>query len=170
MQNRQAQRRRSELLTAFVASITLISTVTVLIVMLFTLPGFAQTPAPAQTPAKAPAEVPAPAPTPGPAGGTQPDPSAATSPEVDPDMKRVAACKAQALAKLKQRSPAIDDIYIDIDGLTIATAEARLGETDVKGVIMGEAYIQRDRSDSANRFLCLTGPKDEVLFTFFTER
>lgn len=162
MQNRNPQHhangRRSELLMALVASITLMSTVTVLIVFLFTLPSLAQTPSPA------PAEAP------GPASGTQPDPSAATSREVDPDMKRVAACKAQALEKLKQSSPTIEDIYIDIDGLTIATSEARLGETDVKGVIMGEAYIQRDRSDTANRFLCLTGPKGEVLFTFFTER
>lgn len=107
---------------------------------------------------------------PGPAGGTQPEPSAATSPDVDPDMQRVAACKADALKKLKQRSPSIEDIYIDIDGLTIAEAEQTLGDTPVKGVIMGEAYIQRDRSDTANRFLCLTGEKDEVLFTFFTER
>lgn len=107
---------------------------------------------------------------PGPEGGTQPDESAASSPEVDPDMQRVAACKAEALKKLKQRSPSIDDIYMDVDGLTIAQADAKLGDTEVKGVIMGEAYIQRDRSDTANRFLCLTGANGNVLFTFFTER
>ena len=122
-------------------------------------------PAPPQKEAQPEAHVP-----PGPAGGTQPDPSAVNSPEVDPDMQRVAACKADALAKLKQRSPSVEDIYIDIDGLTIAEAASKLGNTPVKGVIMGEAYIQRDRSDTANRFLCLTGEKDEVLFTFFTER
>ncbi len=125
----------------------------------------ADAPAPPQKEAQPEAHVP-----PGPAGGTQPDPSAANSPEVDPDMQRVAACKADALAKLKQRSPSVEDIYIDIDGLTIAEAASKLGNTPVKGVIMGEAYIQRDRSDTANRFLCLTGEKDEVLFTFFTER
>ncbi|ADH89314.1 conserved hypothetical protein [Ancylobacter novellus DSM 506] len=124
-------------------------------------------PAPQPAPQPAPVEQKAP---PGPPGGTQPDASAAKSPEVDPDMQRVAACKAEALKKLKQRSPSVDDIYIDIDGLTIAQADAKLGDTPVKGVIMGEAYIQRDRSDSANRFLCLTGAKGEVLFTFFTER
>ena len=129
-------------------------------------PAFAQQP-PASAPAKAPVEDHVP---PGPAGGTQPEPSAANSPEVDPDMQRVAACKADALAKLKQRSPTVEDIYIDVDGLTIAESESTLGNTAVKGVIMGEAYIQRDRSDTANRFLCLTGAKDEVLFTFFTER
>lgn len=127
------------------------------------LAALAQT-APATEP---PAMPPAP---PGPAEGTQPEPSAAQSPEVDPDMKRVAACKARALERLKAASPSIDDIYIDVDGLTIATADSKIGETPVNGVIMGEAYIRRDRSDQANRFLCLTGPKDEVLFTFFTER
>lgn len=124
-------------------------------------------PAPQSAPQPAPVEQKAP---PGPPGGTQPDASAAKSPEVDPDMQRVAACKAEALKKLKQRSPSVDDIYMDIDGLTIAQADSKLGDTPVKGVIMGEAYIQRDRSDSANRFLCLTGAKGEVLFTFFTER
>lgn len=132
-------------------------------------PLFAQPAPPAPQPAPQPAPVEQKA-TPGPPGGTQPDASAAKSPEVDPDMQRVAACKAEALKKLKQRSPSVDDIYIDIDGLTIAQADAKLGDTPVKGVIMGEAYIQRDRSDSANRFLCLTGAKGEVLFTFFTER
>ena len=124
--------------------------------LLFVAPAHAQQPA---------ATEPAPA-----AGGTQPDASAAGSPEVDPDMQRVAVCKADALRKLKERSPSINDIYIDVDGLTIAQAEAKLGDTAVKGVIMGEAYIQRDRSDTANRFLCLTGENGEVLFTFFTER
>jgi hypothetical protein len=88
----------------------------------------------------------------------------------DRDMQRVAACKERALARLKQQSPEIDDIFIDVDGLTIADADGKLGDTAVKGVLMGEAYIQRDRSDRANRFLCLTGVNGEVLFTFFTER
>lgn len=139
-----------------------------LLLLLAVGPALAQQAEPPKLPDVPPA--PAPAAPPGPAGGTQPDPAAANEPDVDPDMQRVAACKADALKKLKQRSPSIDDIYIDVDGLTIAQAESTLGNTPVKGVIMGEAYIQRDRSDTANRFLCLTGEKDEVLFTFFTER
>lgn len=111
-------------------------------------------PAPAN-PAEAPATPPA----------DQPTTAAA-----DKDMQRVAACKERALARLKQRSPSVDDIFIDVDGLTIADADGKVGDTAVKGVLMGEAYIQHDRSDRANRFLCLTGAKGEVLFTFFTER
>ncbi|WP_246520042.1 hypothetical protein [Ancylobacter lacus] len=119
------------------------------------------------TPAPAPPEKPAAAeaPVPPTAAGTEP---AATEP--DPDMQKVADCKVQALARLKQASPSIDDIFIDVDGLTIAEANSKLGDTEVKGVMMGEAYIQRDRSDRANRFLCLTGADGKVLFTFFTER
>ncbi|WP_246251898.1 hypothetical protein [Ancylobacter pratisalsi] len=134
-------------------------------------------PAPQPTTAGAPtAEKPEPKasvahePPPGPVGGTQPAPAAAESPDVNPDMQRVAACKTEALKRLKQNSASIDDIYLDVDGLTIAQADLKIGDTPVKGVIMGEAYIQRDRSDTANRFLCLTGVNDEVLFTFFTER
>lgn len=141
-----------------------------LLILLLAGPALAQQPAPQTMPEVAPSPTPAPANPPGPVGGTQPDPAAANQPDVDPDMQRVAACKEDALAKLKQRSPSIEDIYIEIDGLTIAQAESKLGDTAVKGVIMGEAYIQRDRSDTANRFLCLTGEKDQVLFTFFTER
>lgn len=147
--NRRKNDDGTALVSAVIVSTTVLSTLTVVLALVLTHPAAAQT---------------------APAGGTQPLPSAAASPEVDPAMQRVAACKTQALAKLKQRSPSIDDIYIDVDGLTIAEADAKLGDTDVKGVIMGEAYIQRDRSDSANRFLCLTGPDDKVLFTFFTER
>lgn len=124
-----------------------------------------QGPPPQEPPAAVEQKAPA-----GPPGGTQPEPEAAQSPDVDPDMQRVAACKADALRKLKESSPSVDDIYIDVDGLTIAQSKGKLGDTPVTGVIMGEAYIQRDRSDTANRFLCLTGEKDQVLFTFFTER
>lgn len=124
------------------------------------LPILAQAPGPAPT-----TEPPA-----GAIDGTQPAPSAATSPDADPDMQRIAACKSKALERLKAVSPSIDDIYIDIDGLTVATADSKIGDLPVGGVIMGEAYIQRDHSDRANRFLCLTDPKGNVLFTFFTER
>jgi len=124
-------------------------------------PAEAQTPTPPQPPAQAPG----PANTP---PAAPPPPGEAATPDAEMDL--VAACKAEALGKLKQKSPEIDDIFIDVDGLTVAEADGRLGDTAVKGVLMGEAYIQRDRSDRVHRFLCLTGDKGQVLFTFFTER
>ena len=80
------------------------------------------------------------------------------------------ACKERALTILKQRSPSIEDIFIDMDGLTIAEADLAVGNTKIRNVLMGEAYIQRDRSDKVHRFLCLTGEGDTVLLTFLTER
>ncbi|MBS7542648.1 hypothetical protein KHC19_05865 [Ancylobacter oerskovii] len=151
----------------------LVAGLTALVPLAGVLPAAAQDQAPATPPPASPAPSAPPPPAaspPGPAGGTQPAPSAAKSPEVDPDMQRVAACKQRALERLKAVSPSVDDIYIDVDGLTIATANSKIGETAVNGVIMGEAYIQRDRKDEPNRFLCLTGAKGEVLFTFFTVR
>lgn len=90
--------------------------------------------------------------------------------EAPEDAERAAACKAHAIARLKARSPSVDDIFIDMDGLTIAKADVVVGQEKITGVLMGEAYIKRDRSDKAHRFLCLVGEKDKVVMTFFTER
>lgn len=126
----------------------------------------AQAPPAAPSPSARPA-----APTlPGEPEGTQRSEEEPTAEAGNKDMQRVAACKDRALARLKEKSPSVDDIFIDVDGLTVADADSKIGGTVVRGVLMGEAYIRRDRSDRVNRFLCLTGADGEVLFTFFTER
>jgi hypothetical protein len=84
-------------------------------------------------------------------------------PEVD-------ACRASGLAALKQRSPSIDNLTFEMEGLAISKADTRVEDTPIKMVIMGEAYLQRDRSDKANRVVCLIGEKGKVVLTFFTER
>jgi hypothetical protein len=43
-------------------------------------------------------------------------------------------------------------------------------DTPVKMVIMGDAYLQREKSDKPDRFVCLIGEKGKVLLTFFTEQ
>jgi len=103
-----------------------------------------------------------------PASGASPP--AAPDDAATPEARRVEACKAHALERLKRASPSIEDIFIDMDGLTIAAADMRIGPTRITSVLMGEAYIQRDRKDNVHRFLCLTGDDDAVLLTFFTEQ
>lgn len=88
----------------------------------------------------------------------------------DAGMALVKACKARALAALKERSPSVEDIFIDMDGLTVAKANLAVEDTRVQAVLMGEAYIQRDRTDKVHRFLCLAGEGGKVLLTFFTQR
>jgi hypothetical protein len=84
-------------------------------------------------------------------------------PEVD-------ACRASGLAALKERSPSIENLTFDIEGLAITKANTKVEDTPIRMVIMGEAYLQRDKSDKPNRFVCLIGEKGKVVLTFFTER
>jgi hypothetical protein len=82
----------------------------------------------------------------------------------------VDACRLSGLVALKERSPAIKDLTFDIDGLAISKAETKVEDTPIKMVIMGDAYLQREKSDKPNRFVCLIGEKGKVLLTFFTEQ
>jgi len=82
----------------------------------------------------------------------------------------VEACRLSGLVALKERSPAIKDLTFDIDGLAISKADTKVEDTPVKMVIMGDAYLQRDKTDKPNRFVCLIGEKGKVLLTFFTEQ
>jgi hypothetical protein len=74
------------------------------------------------------------------------------------------------LVALEEGSPAIKDLTFDIDGLAVSKAETKLEDTPVKMVIMGDAYLQREKSDKPDRFVCLIGEKGKVLLTFFTEQ
>ena len=82
----------------------------------------------------------------------------------------VDACRLSGLVALKERSPAIKDLSFDIDGLAIVKADTKVEDTPVKMVIMGDAYLQREKTDKPNRFVCLIGEKGKVLLTFFTEQ
>ncbi len=89
--------------------------------------------------------------------------------ESTPSNPELAACKATALIALSQRDAAITDIFIDEDGLTIASADTKVEDTPVKRIIMGDAYLHTSRTDKPRRFLCLMGEKGKVLLTFFTQ-
>lgn len=131
----------------------------------------AAAPAAAQAPAQAPVTPPpAAAPTPAPLPPPTEKAAELAQKEGEQDMALVKACKAHALAVLKGRSPSVEDIFIDMDGLTVARANLAVEDTKVEAVLMGEAYIKRDRSDKAHRFLCLAGTDGKVLMTFFTLR
>ncbi|MEW6255667.1 MAG: hypothetical protein AB1592_06900 [Pseudomonadota bacterium] len=120
--------------------------------------------------AQGPAQTPAPATPPLPPAPPAEKAAEQAQKEAEQDMALVKACKAHALAVLKGRSPSVEDIFIDMDGLTVAHAKLAVEDTKVEAVLMGEAYIQRDRSDKAHRFLCLAGADGKVLMTFFTLR
>ena len=104
------------------------------------------------------------------AAALAPGAAAQDRPAGSPDDPTLAACKSTALAALRERSPSVKDIVLDLDGLTVAKADTRVEDTPVRTIVMGEAYLERKETGQAQRFLCLVGEKGKVLLTFFTTR
>jgi hypothetical protein len=82
----------------------------------------------------------------------------------------VEACRLSGFAALKERSPSIEHLTFDIQSLAISKADTKVEDTPIRMVIMGEAYLQREKSDKPNRFVCLISDKGKVVLTFFTEQ
>ncbi|MBM6595117.1 hypothetical protein [Microvirga pudoricolor] len=82
----------------------------------------------------------------------------------------VEACRIAGLAAIKEKSPSLDQITLDIESLAISKADTSVGTTPIKMVIMGDAYLQRDKNDKPNRFVCLISEGGKVVLTFFTEQ
>jgi hypothetical protein len=82
----------------------------------------------------------------------------------------IAACKATGLVALKERSPSVKDIILDMDTLTVSKANTKIEDTPVRTIIMGEVYLERKETGKSQQFLCLIGEKGKVLLTFFTAR
>ena len=82
----------------------------------------------------------------------------------------VEACRLSGLAALKERSPSLEHLTFDIQSLAISKADTKVEDTPIRMVVMGEAYLQREKSDKPNRFVCLVSDKGKVVLTFFTEQ
>jgi hypothetical protein len=82
----------------------------------------------------------------------------------------VEACRLSGLAALKERSPSIEHLTFDIQSLAISKADTKVEDTPIRMVVMGDAYLQREKSDKPNRFVCLVNDKGKVVLTFFTEQ
>jgi hypothetical protein len=82
----------------------------------------------------------------------------------------VEACRLSGLTAIRERSPSLDQITLDMDSLAISKADTKVGDTPIRMVVMGDAYLQRDKTDKPNRFVCLVSEKGKVVLTFFTEQ
>jgi hypothetical protein len=85
------------------------------------------------------------------------------SPEAD-------ACKASGLIALKQRSPQVKDIEIDLDSAKIINADTKIEDVPIKTIVIGEAYIERAKSAKPQTFVCIIGDKGKVLLTLFSDK
>ena len=83
---------------------------------------------------------------------------------------QVEACRLSGLAAIKESSPSLDQITLDMESLAVSKANTNVGDTPITMVVMGDAYLQRDKTDKPNRFVCLLSDNDKVVLTFFTEQ
>jgi hypothetical protein len=60
-----------------------------------------------------------------------------------PNDPEIAACKATGLVALKERSPSVKDIILDMDTITVSNANTKIEDTPVRTIIMGEVYLER---------------------------
>jgi hypothetical protein len=82
----------------------------------------------------------------------------------------VELCRLSGLSALKERSPSIEHLTFDIESLAISKSQTKVEDTPIKMVVMGDAYLKREKSDKPNRFVCLVSDKGKVVLTFFTEQ
>lgn len=80
------------------------------------------------------------------------------------------ACRTTGLLALRERNPAIKDVSLDVDGMTVAKANTKVEDTSIKTIVIGDAYLEKGKQDTRRTFLCLIGEKGKVLLTFFTDK
>ena len=80
------------------------------------------------------------------------------------------ACRGTGLIALRERNPAIKDVSLDMDSMTVAKANTKIEDTPIRTIIVGDAYLEQGKKDSRRTFLCLIGEKGKVLLTFFTDK
>ena len=79
-------------------------------------------------------------------------------------------CRSTGLIALRERNPAIRDVSLDMDSMTVAKANTKVEDTPIRTIIIGDAYLEQGKKDSRRTFLCLIGEKGNVLLTFFTDK
>ena len=79
-------------------------------------------------------------------------------------------CRTTGLLALKERNPAIKDVSLDLDSMTVAKANTKVEDTPIKTIVIGDAYLEKGKKETPRTFLCLIGENGKVMLTFFTEK
>jgi hypothetical protein len=87
----------------------------------------------------------------------------ADAPEID-------ACRASALIALKEHSPTIKDVGLDLDSVRVIKMNAQIGGVDIKAMVLGDASIEKKTSSKAKNLICILGEKGKVLLTVFSDQ
>lgn len=81
----------------------------------------------------------------------------------------VVACQASGLIALKEHMPGLKAISFDAATLSVSKADATVGDTKIRSVVMGDATLETAKTDRPRHFVCLIGEKGKVVLTFFTQ-
>jgi hypothetical protein len=87
----------------------------------------------------------------------------ADAPEID-------ACRASGLIALKERSPTIKDVELDLDSVRVIKMNSKIGGVDIKAMVLGDASIEKKTSSKAKNLICILGEKGKVLLTVFSDQ
>ncbi|SDR64346.1 hypothetical protein SAMN05444161_8569 [Rhizobiales bacterium GAS191] len=87
----------------------------------------------------------------------------ASAPEID-------ACRASGLIALKERSPSIKDVSLDLDSVRVVKTNSKIENVEIKAIVVGEAYIAKQKSGKPQNFICVLGDKGKVLLTLFSDQ
>jgi hypothetical protein len=60
------------------------------------------------------------------------------------------ACRTTGLMALRERNPAIKDVTLDVDGMTVAKANTKVEDTPIKTIVIGDAYLEKGKNDAQN--------------------
>jgi hypothetical protein len=84
-------------------------------------------------------------------------------PEID-------ACRASGLIALKERSPAVKDVNLDLDSVRVVKMSAKIANVEIKAIVLGEVDVEKKKSSKPQDFICILGEKGKVLLTIFSNK
>ena len=67
------------------------------------------------------------------------------------------ACRTSGLIALKERNPTVKDVSFDMDSMAVAKVNAKVEDTVIRTVVIGDAYLEQGKKDNRRTFLCLIG-------------
>ena len=86
------------------------------------------------------------------------------------DAPQIDACRASGLIALKERSPTIKDVEPDLDSVRVIKMNSKIGDVDIKAMVLGEVSIEKKTSSKAKNLICILGEKGKVLLTVFSDQ
>jgi len=96
------------------------------------------------------------------------------TPAPDPEVE---TCQLSGLLALKEPSPQVKDISLDLDSMRLIRLNSKIENVDVKAIVLADVNIERKKGDverkkgdRAQTFVCLIGDKGKVLLTVFSNQ